>query len=49
MRRLAVAPRPDLALRAEALGFTLYREGGLRNYSTHPRMVQHIWEMEPAP
>jgi glutathionylspermidine synthase len=28
MRRLAVAPRPDLALRAEALGFTLYREGG---------------------
>lgn len=28
MRRLAVPPRPDLARRAEALGFTLYRESG---------------------
>ena len=28
MRRLAVPPRPDLAARAAALGFTLHREGG---------------------
>lgn len=28
MRRIASAPRPDLARRAEALGFSLYREDG---------------------
>lgn len=28
--------------------FTLFHEGRLSNYSMHPRLVQHIWELEPV-